>query len=150
MLNRLSTWNALMHSGNPTNSVPVNNIIKAVKMNEVRRQGKSSQVRRPLLESQEFSNTRMYVLHSFVVSVACSVCLSIAHGWPNSQLCVINRNKTNCKYSISFHSGGQLCWTENATKEDTTHCIYVAILLRSPWLGLSPWVRMYGARSISR
>lgn len=87
MPNRLSTWNAIMHSGNPTRSVPVNNLIKAVKKKEVRRQGKPSQARRPLARIPRVLPYNAYP--SFIqgqypsVSVACTVCLSIPHGRPN-------------------------------------------------------------------
>jgi len=54
---RLSTWNVMINCGNPTRSVLVLDLIKAVKKKEVRKQGKASAARRPLalLEAQEFA-----------------------------------------------------------------------------------------------
>ena len=46
-------WNALANTGNPTRSVEVNNLIKKVKKEEVRKQGKPSNAKRPL-EQREF------------------------------------------------------------------------------------------------
>ena len=53
MPNKLIGWNVATQTGNPTRSVPVNQLIKDVKKAEVRRQGKSSCARRPL-EYDEF------------------------------------------------------------------------------------------------
>jgi len=55
---RLSTWNVMINCGNPTRSVLVLDLIKAVKKKEVgslRKQGIASVARRLLaLEAQEF------------------------------------------------------------------------------------------------
>ena len=40
MPNKLIGWNVVTQTGNPTRSVPVNQLIKDVKKAEVRRQGK--------------------------------------------------------------------------------------------------------------
>lgn len=53
MPNKLWAWNALSQQGNPTQSLEVNTLIKAVKRSEVRRLGKASCARRPL-ELSEF------------------------------------------------------------------------------------------------
>lgn len=53
---RNATWNPIALSGNPTRSVDVNELIKAVKKAEVRKQGKPSQARREL-EEGEFIQT---------------------------------------------------------------------------------------------
>jgi len=53
---RNSTWNPQAGVGNPTRSVDVNELIKAVKKREVRKQGKPSQARREL-EEAEFLQT---------------------------------------------------------------------------------------------
>jgi hypothetical protein len=42
MLNRLMAWNVLNDVGNPTKSIEVNDLIKAIKKKEVRKQGKAS------------------------------------------------------------------------------------------------------------
>jgi hypothetical protein len=42
MPNKLASWNSLIRCGNPTRSIPVNELIKAVKKKEVRKQGKQS------------------------------------------------------------------------------------------------------------
>jgi hypothetical protein len=48
MPNGLMSWNVLSNVGNPTKSIEVNDLIKAVKKKEVRKQGKASTARRPL------------------------------------------------------------------------------------------------------
>ena len=48
MPNRLMPWNAETNAGNPTRSIPVNNLIKQVKKQEVRKQGRKSCARRPM------------------------------------------------------------------------------------------------------
>ena len=54
MPNRLASWNVESKTGNPTKSVPVNDMIKIVKRAEVRQKGKESQARRALTP-QEFA-----------------------------------------------------------------------------------------------
>jgi hypothetical protein len=52
MPNRLMVWNQQTRVGNPTRSNIVNELIKRVKKQEVRRQGRTSQARRPLEEAE--------------------------------------------------------------------------------------------------
>ena len=47
------SWNAIAQMGNPTKSIEVNELIKAIKKEEVRKQGKPSSARRALTH-QEF------------------------------------------------------------------------------------------------
>ena len=53
MPNKLVAWNVASESGNPTRSIPVNELIKKVKKEEVRKRGKATVARRPL-ELNEF------------------------------------------------------------------------------------------------
>lgn len=53
MPHRLVPWDDVRQEGNPTKSIEVNNLIKAVKKAEVRKQGRDSSARRPL-ELEEF------------------------------------------------------------------------------------------------
>ena len=48
MPNKLMAWNALAGVGNPTKSIEVNELIKAIKKMEVRKQGKTSTARRAI------------------------------------------------------------------------------------------------------
>ena len=48
MPNRLMPWNEQTRNGNPTRSTAVNDLIKAVKKQEVRKEGKKSSARRPM------------------------------------------------------------------------------------------------------
>jgi hypothetical protein len=52
MPNKLMAWNALAQTGNPTRSVEVNELIKAVKKAELRKQGNSSSARQSLEQSK--------------------------------------------------------------------------------------------------
>jgi len=54
--NKLQPWNAQAKCGNPTRSVPVNDVIKEVKRAEVRKQGVPSRAKRDL-KRQEFRKT---------------------------------------------------------------------------------------------
>ena len=54
MPNKLMPWNAITREGNPTRSIDVNDLIKAVKKKEVLKQGTPSNADRPL-EEQEFN-----------------------------------------------------------------------------------------------
>ena len=56
MPNKLASRNSLIRCGNPTRSIPVNELIKAAKKKEVRKQGKKSAAVQPL-ELDEFTNT---------------------------------------------------------------------------------------------
>jgi hypothetical protein len=55
MPNRIPAWNVLTLSGNPTKSILVNDLIKAVKKHEVRKEGVESKACRPL-ELSEYEN----------------------------------------------------------------------------------------------
>ena len=57
MPNKLLGWNVAMQTGNPTRSVPVNQLIEDVNKAEVQRQRKSSCARRPL----EYDKLETYV-----------------------------------------------------------------------------------------
>jgi hypothetical protein len=59
MPNRLMAWNELTMAGNPTRSVSVNDLIKAVKKKEVRKQGKASKADRALEKSEFEQMIRM-------------------------------------------------------------------------------------------
>ena len=59
MPNKLETWSIRAKSGNPTRSVLVNNLVKAIKKMEVRRQGAPSQARRALLAAEYESIIRI-------------------------------------------------------------------------------------------
>ena len=60
MPNRLMSWNILTNVGNPTKSIEINDLIKAVKKKEVRKQGRASTVRRPL-QHDEFQSMLGYL-----------------------------------------------------------------------------------------
>ena len=49
MPNRIQPWNVANNTGNPTKSTDVNDLINTVKKSEVRKQGKPSQARRPIV-----------------------------------------------------------------------------------------------------
>ena len=53
MPNKNLGWNERSREGNPTHSILVNDLIKKMKKNEVRKQGKATQARRPM-EPTEF------------------------------------------------------------------------------------------------
>ena len=57
MPNKLLGWNVTTNSGNPTNSVLVNNVINKVKKMEVCKQGKETQARQPLSTIDDFKYT---------------------------------------------------------------------------------------------
>lgn len=52
MPNKLQPWNSATLSGNPTKSTDVNEVIKFVKLQEVRRMGKTSTAKRPLTQAE--------------------------------------------------------------------------------------------------
>ena len=54
MPNKLTTWNAISREGNPTRSIDMNELIKALMKKEVWKQGTPSNADRPL-EEQEFN-----------------------------------------------------------------------------------------------
>jgi hypothetical protein len=60
MPNRLMSWNVLTNVGNPTKSIEINDLIKAIKKKEVRKQGKASTARRPL-QHDEFQSMLGYL-----------------------------------------------------------------------------------------
>jgi hypothetical protein len=63
MPNRLMTWKELSLVGNPTRSVFINNLIKAVKKKEVWKQGKASKADQAM-EKSEFKQM-IRILESF-------------------------------------------------------------------------------------
>jgi HEPN domain-containing protein len=56
MPNRLSAWDVISNTGNPTRSIEINELLKRIKKKEVRKQGKQSLARRAL-EKREFEQT---------------------------------------------------------------------------------------------
>ena len=52
MPDRLTAWVSGRNEGNPTRSIEVNSLIRRVKKKEVRKQGKASQVKRPLTREE--------------------------------------------------------------------------------------------------
>ena len=144
MPNRLSTWNAIMHSGNPTRSVPVNNLIKAVKKKEVRRQGKPSQATRRPLKSQEFSNT-MHILHSFKDSIhryqLPALCAFQFHMVGRIDDCVqLTKINLTANLRFPFTLMAKLCWTKTLKKRGrhqtrySLHPCRKTIAFSLPWL----------------
>ena len=59
MPNKLQGWNAITNCGNPTKSLEVNNLIKLMKKNEVRKVGKKSHARRALVKPEFRLTLRM-------------------------------------------------------------------------------------------
>ena len=66
MPNRISPWNVLANppSGNPTRSKEVNDLIKAVKKKETRKQGKKSKSDRPFEKAEYSQAIRLLQSHA--------------------------------------------------------------------------------------
>ena len=77
MSDRLETWSVRREEGNPTKSIPVNDLIKLVKKKEVRHQGKESQARGPFIED-EFE----FVMEQFENKVMCEQLKMKKHTYP--------------------------------------------------------------------
>jgi hypothetical protein len=120
MPNRLMSWNVLSNVGNPTKSIEINDLIKAVKKKEVRKQGKASSARRPL-QHEEYQSMldclrahddpiKRYSLPAFFVF----------------QYNLIARMDDTCKFKIEnlthchdfdFVLKGRLNWSKNVHEE---------------------------------
>jgi hypothetical protein len=62
MPNKQMPWDVRFNSGNPTRSIPVNDVIKDVKKAEVQKQGRPLQAKR-VLKRNEYHRT-MHILES--------------------------------------------------------------------------------------
>jgi len=110
----------MINCGNPTRSVLVLDLIKAVKKKEVRKQGKASAARRPL-EAQEFTNT-INALRRCKDSIRryqmVSLCSFQFHMVGRIDDCV-QLKKENLKPNLRFPFTliCQLCWSKNVKDE---------------------------------
>lgn len=149
MPNKLMTWNELAYPpvGNPTKSIPVNELIKRVKKKEVRKQGKPSQARKPFLEAEyeeaisklkkcEDAEIRVFSSTIFVFQM-CMIgriddCSKMKHE-------DIKKNHQHSEHTIL----AKLCWSKNVNEErdapdqiligamNTHYCVILAL---STWL----------------
>jgi hypothetical protein len=120
MPNRLMSWNVLNNVGNPTKSIVVNDLIKAIKKREVRKQGKASAARRPL-EHDEFQNILLHLRGH-----ADPIKRYALPGFFVFQYNLIARMDDTCKFKIEnltqchdfdFALKGRLCWSKNVNEE---------------------------------
>lgn len=149
MPNKHMHWNALANPpvGNPTKSIPVNELIKRVKKKEVRKEGKPSQARKPFLEP-EFEEAirkmknhgdpevRLFVSTIFVFQFNMIARIDDASEMKHED---IKRSHDHSEYSIL----ARLCWSKNIQEErdapdqylvgaqNTHYCILLAL---STWL----------------
>ena len=90
MPNRLMAWNELTSQGNPTKSVLLNGLIKAVKK-EVRKQGKPSQADQPM-EKSKFEDMLQLLESS---------------GNPDNSQCYIIRGRSIPGSDMEWHQRGE-------------------------------------------
>ena len=149
--NRLMTWNEMSvpPAGNPTKSAPVNDLIKFIKMKEVRKQGKASQARRhfeqpeyekviDLLESCEDEPARCFsgAIYRFQTSMIGRIDDCAKFSSDN-----LTRNFQHSEYSCL----ARLCWSKNVrTEKDAPQQILLGA--SNPHycvlLGLSTWIEL--------
>ena len=125
MPNKLMPWNELANPpiGNPTKSIPVNELIKRVKKKEVRKQGKESQARKPFTEEEyEFvirkmdtydggdNEVRLLVSSIFRLQMALIGRIDDASKLLSENL---KANQQHPMYSILC----KLCWSKNVNDE---------------------------------
>ena len=114
-------WNVETKTGNPTRSVPVNQLIRRVKKDEVRKRGKSSCARRPL-EYEEFekmvemirANKDPLKKYGFVAVVALQFHF-LARVDDTCALMVdeIKSHNLYKEFALSF----RMCWSKNVMEE---------------------------------
>ena len=160
MPNKLIPWNELATPpfGNPTRSVPVNELIKRVKKKEVRKQGKPSSARKPFTEAEyEEAITRMKG-HENVEARLFSSTIFVF------QMCMIARIDDSAKLKTEDikqnhqHSHcsilTRVCWSKNVHEErdspdqiligaqNTCYCILLALgTWLEFWIGLGHFDR---------
>ena len=120
MPNRLIGWNAISKTGNPTRSIPVNELIKAVKKKEVRRQGKPSSARRPL-EPDEFElmldmcNNLNRIDKQYMVPAYCRVQYTMVARLDDT--CRIEEQDLKPNPQFPFSLLCRMCWSKNVLEE---------------------------------
>jgi hypothetical protein len=150
MPNKLEPWNVLANCGNPTRSVCINDLIKAVKKKEVRKQGKATMSRRAL-EASEFVQTiqmlRSFqdVLHRFHLPALCITQFALIGRIDDC----VELQKANLKVNLRFPFTllCQMCWSKNVSDErqapdqilmgamSPTYCVLLALAMHlETWL----------------
>ena len=120
MPNKNTQWNVALASGNPTKSVLVNGLIKAVKKKEVRKEGKASQARRPLT-MEEFKQL-VKLLHAktdpvkrYVLTTMIKFQFHMVGRIDDTSRFLMEDLKPNPNFNFALL--GRLCWSKNVREE---------------------------------
>ena len=142
MPNKLTAWNVMTSSGNPSRSIVVNDLIKVVKKKEVRKQGKGSQARRPI-EAAEFEQTVHLLEQSddlkrkYMVATAAKFQYAMVARVDDTAHFKEEDLKPNPQFSFALTC--RMCWSKNVMEErdapdqillgsmDSRYCILVAL-----------------------
>ena len=150
MPNKLTPWNVMTRTGNPTRSIAVNELIKRVKKNEVQQQGKASSARRPL-EKKEFEQLITLledspdIIKKYMVTAAAKFQFTMIARIDDTSHFLEEDLKPNPQFD--FYLLCRVCWSKNVLEErnapdqlllgsnNPTYCILLALgLFLEVWL----------------
>ena len=142
MPNRLVAWNAETKSGNPTRSVPLNDLIKAVKKKEVRKLGKMSQARRAF-EETEFTwgikKLRSSACQAYKYTVSAFFIFQFTLIARLDDIANFSLNDLTPNIEFMFALNSKMCWSKNVLEErdspdqiifgarDPTYCAHLGL-----------------------
>jgi hypothetical protein len=142
MPNRLTPWNVITATGNPTRSIEINELIKKIKKKEVRKQGKQSSARRPL-ERVEFEQTLEMlnqfddVTRKYMVPAAVKFQYAMVARLDDTCHFKLGDLKTNPEFPFTLLC--RMCWSKNVQEErdapdqiligsmDRRYCVLLAL-----------------------
>jgi hypothetical protein len=142
MPNRLMPWNEQTRSGNPTRSTAVNDLIKAVKKQEVRKEGKKSSARRPmaLVEFvamiERFRNDPLDLCKHTLAAYFIFQCNMVARV---DDVAHFRFEDLTASVEYPFTLQSKMCWSKNVLEErdapeqiifganDPTFCVLLAL-----------------------
>jgi hypothetical protein len=152
MPNKLMTWNEVAQVGNPSKSQEVNNLLKRVKKCEVRKTGKASSARRPLVHG-EFQNCLSILQrpendYARRYLIPCTMKMQYNMVARLDDVCELEYEDIQPSDDFNFALTCKMCWSKNVHEErdapeqillgamDTRYCILLALAIYlEAWIG---------------
>ena len=142
MPNKHLGWDVLHKVGNPTKSVPVLDLIKAVKKSVTRGEGRKSQARHALTQD-EFKHLIKTLRNSDNVKRACSISAYFIFQYNMigrlDDVAHVFMEKLKPHHEFTFSLQTQMCWSKNVSEErdapqqillgamDESYCVFLAL-----------------------
>ena len=142
MPNKNTPWNVESNSGNPTRSIVVNKLIKAIKKKEVRKEGVPSQARRALQIAEYLQLVRLLHEeddHTRSKVISCMIKVQFHMIGRLDDVCQFKTSELKSHSNFPFLLTGRLCWSKNVQDErdapdqilfpskEWEYCVYIGL-----------------------